>query len=165
MKTNKRGISLIVLVITIIVIIILAAAVILTLNGNNPIDNSKQATFDNDCAELKSAMSMYITTFMAKDANHDGPFDIEGADTETTDDDTKITIGSGTEAIPAKVVGAKPEDADDPENYRTPGNAVNWTTLGFSEQPASIKSATYNATTGLFTIEPRNTGINTKTDW
>ena len=58
---NKKGISLIVLVITIIVIIILAAAVILTLNGNNPINNSKQATFDSDCAELKSAMSMYMT--------------------------------------------------------------------------------------------------------
>ena len=159
MKTNKRGISLIVLVITIIVIIILAAAVILTLNGNNPIDNSKQATFDNDCAELKSAMSMYMTTFMANDLNHDGPFEIVGADTVATDDDTKIVIGAGTgsekEAVYATAVGTS----------RIAGTKVEWKTLGFSGQPASIKSATYNATTGLFTIEPTNTGIATKTEW
>ena len=148
---NKKGISLIVLVITIIVIIILAAAVILTLNGNNPINNSKQATFDSDCAELKSAMSMYMTTFMAKDLNHDGPFDtsaitiVQTVDTESGQKEAKLATAVGT--------------------TRTAGNVVTWKTLGFSEQPASIKSATYNATTGLFTIEPRNTGINTKTDW
>ena len=157
MKTNKRGISLIVLVITIIVIIILAAAVILTLNGNNPIDNSKQATFDNDCAELKSAMSMYMTTFMANDLNHDGPFEIGGSDTSTTADDTIINIGGeGTEARYATAVGTK----------RTPGTKVEWTTLGFSDHPASIKSAKYNATTGLFLeIVPTNTGLETRTNW
>lgn len=44
-KENTKGISLIVLVITIIVIIVLAAAVILTLSGNNPIENARQAAF------------------------------------------------------------------------------------------------------------------------
>ena len=160
MKTNKRGISLIVLVITIIVIIILAAAVILTLNGNNPIENSKQATFDNDCNELKSAMSMYMTTFMANDLNHDGPFEIAGSDTPTTDDDTIINVGGteGTEARYATAVGTA--------GKRTPGTKVEWTTLGFSGQPASIKSAKYNATTGLFLeIVPTNTGLETRTNW
>ena len=53
MKNMKKGISLIVLVITIIVIIILAAAVILTLTGNNPIENAKQASFVNDMGTLE----------------------------------------------------------------------------------------------------------------
>ena len=155
MKTNKRGISLIVLVITIIVIIILAAAVILTLNGNNPIENSKQATFDSDCAELKSAMSMYMTTFMANDANHDGPFTVADKTTEPPQADIVVSIGTGTDATPSEEVG----------KTRTATNTVTWAALGFSDRPASIKTAKYNTTTGLFTIEPTNTGLETKTNW
>ena len=151
MKTNKRGISLIVLVITIIVIIILAAAVILTLNGNNQIDNSKQATFDNDCAELKSAMSMYMTTFMANDLNHDGPFDtsaitiVQTVDTESGQKEAKLATAVGT--------------------TRTAGNVVTWKTLGFSGKPASIDTATYDPATGLFDITATNTEVDDKVDW
>ena len=74
MKNSKKGISLIVLVITIIVIIILAAAVLLSIQNNNPINNSKKAVRSNDEAELKSAFSLYISNFMAEDANHASPF-------------------------------------------------------------------------------------------
>ena len=147
---NKKGISLIVLVITIIVIIILAAAVILTLNGNNPIENSKQATFDSDCAELKSAMSMYMTTFMAEDVNHDGPF----ANTGTVTIVETVPEGKA-EAVPSVTVGTT----------RTPSVVVTWKTLGFSGRPASIETATYNPATGLFDITATNTEVDDKVDW
>ena len=148
MKTNKRGISLIVLVITIIVIIILAAAVILTLNNNNPIQNSKQATFDSDCDAIKSSMSLYIVNFMAKDPNHDSPFD--------TRTGTNITIGGSTD--------------DDAEHGTlgtpaTKATSVSWEALGLSGKPASVNTATYNAVTGKFTITPTNSGVTGKTDW
>ena len=57
---KKRGISLIVLVITIIVIIILAVAVILSVANNNPIENAKKATFQNDIITLKEELDLYI---------------------------------------------------------------------------------------------------------
>ena len=147
---NKKGISLIVLVITIIVIIILAAAVILTLNGNNPIENSKQATFDSDCAELKSAMSMYMTTFMAKDVNHDGPF----ANTGTVTIVERVPEDKA-EAVPSEKVG----------KTRTASDVVTWKTLGFSGRPASIATATYDPATGFFDITATNTGVDNKVDW
>ena len=74
---KKRGISLIVLVITIIVIIILAVAVILSVANNNPIENAKKATFQNDIITLKEELDLYIQkqyadsqgTYKASDLN------------------------------------------------------------------------------------------------
>ena len=145
---NKKGISLIVLVITIIVIIILAAAVILTLNSNNPIENSKQATFDNDCDAIKSSMALFIGNFMAKDVNHDGPFTV-------SDDDVEVTIGDTNCVAPSVTVGTS----------ITPNDQVSWSDLGLSGKPASVDTATYNATTGKFTITPTNSGVTGKTNW
>jgi len=143
MKTNKKGISLIVLVITIIVIIILAAAVILTLNNNNPIQNSKQATFDNDVAEVTSAINIYIANFMAKNPVHDGPFD-----TSSTASDW-ITVGTATkEAKPAAGVNGT----------TTYGTGVTWTALGIN-QPASISSMEFNVKTGQVKATPSQAGV------
>ena len=58
--SEKKGISLIVLVITIIVIIILAVAVILSIANNNPIENAKEAKFKNDMKTIEEELSMYI---------------------------------------------------------------------------------------------------------
>ena len=66
MKSNKNGISLIVLVITIIVIIILAAAVILSLNNNNVLTNSRVAVNANDFSEVQSAWSIALQGVIAK---------------------------------------------------------------------------------------------------
>ena len=66
MKANKQGISLIVLVITIVVVIILAAAVILSLNGNNPIDNARIANFAQTKDGLYSAIYTYEGTVQGK---------------------------------------------------------------------------------------------------
>ena len=66
MKSNKKGISLIVLVITIIVIIILAAAVILSLNNNNVLTNSRIAVNANDFSEVQSAWSISLQGVIAK---------------------------------------------------------------------------------------------------
>ena len=57
--SEKKGISLIVLVITIIVIIILAVAVILSIANNNPIENSKEARFKNDIKTIEEDLNMY----------------------------------------------------------------------------------------------------------
>ena len=56
---NKRGISLIVLVITIVVVIILAAAVILSLSGNNPINNARVANLDQTKDGIESSILAY----------------------------------------------------------------------------------------------------------
>ena len=59
--TQKRGISLIVLVVTIIVIIILAASVILTVTKNNPVSSAKEATFKEDMTSIQDELSMYLS--------------------------------------------------------------------------------------------------------
>ena len=56
---NKNGISLIVLVITIVVVIILAAAVILSLSGNNPINNARIANLDQTKDGIESSILAY----------------------------------------------------------------------------------------------------------
>ena len=58
MKTNKRGISLIVLVITIIIMIILAGAIILTLSSNGIIGKANDATKTTDLANAKQVVSL-----------------------------------------------------------------------------------------------------------
>ena len=57
--SDKKGISLIVLVITIIVIIILAVAVILSIANNNPIENAKEARFKSDIKTIEEDLNMY----------------------------------------------------------------------------------------------------------
>ena len=145
MKTNKRGISLIVLVITIIVIIILAAAVILTLNNNNPIANSKQATFDSDVAEVTSALNIYISNFIAKNPIHDGPFNTSG-----TEANSWITVG-GLTANDAKY-GSEAAG----QTYST---SVSWSALGI-KQPSTIAAIQFNAVNGKVRAIPTQTGVN-----
>lgn len=144
MKTNKKGISLIVLVITIIVIIILAAAVILTLNNNNPIQNSKQATFDNDVAEITSAVNIYIANFMAKNPVHDGPFDTSASGQDW------VTVGTATKEA---------QEAAGVNGTTTYGTGVTWAKLGIN-QPASIKLIEFNPKNGLVRVIPSQTGVN-----
>ena len=76
-KKFKKGISLIVLVITIIVMIILAAAIILTLTGNNPIENVKKAIFLNDTDTFKNELEMYKSKMYAQNL---GDYDLTKAD-------------------------------------------------------------------------------------
>ena len=104
MKTNKKGISLIVLVITIIVIIILAAAIILSMNSNNPIANAKEAVKSSDAAEIQDAYTVWIGAVMADVKNSvviSGTF----ADTATI---SKCMVGSTdkTSDLPTNVSGA-----------------------------------------------------------
>jgi len=58
MKTNKKGISLIVLVITIIVMIILATAVVLTLAQNGIIGKANEAVKEMNEAQVKQAAQL-----------------------------------------------------------------------------------------------------------
>jgi len=58
MKTNKSGISLIVLVITIIVMIILASAIIITLSSNGIIGKANTAVEDMNEAQIKEVITL-----------------------------------------------------------------------------------------------------------
>ena len=64
--SEKRGISLIVLVITIIVIIILAVAVILSIANNNPIENANKAKFQSDLRTIQEELNLYNSSAYAK---------------------------------------------------------------------------------------------------
>ena len=134
MKNSKKGISLIVLVITIIVIIILAAAVLLSLNANNPISNARQATFDSDVDNVRSAINLYIGNFMANNPTHDGPFN-----PGTAGGKDWIYVGEGG--------SVEAEYADDADSDTTYGDQVTWAKLGLSGKPASIKAIAYNCET------------------
>ena len=57
--TQKKGISLIVLIITIIVIIILSAVVIMTVSLNNPLSSAREAVFKEDISNFKTELEMY----------------------------------------------------------------------------------------------------------
>lgn len=131
MKNSKKGISLIVLVITIIVIIILAAAVLLSLQNNNPIENSRKATIDNDASELKSSLALYISNFMANDANHNAPFE-KG------------------KTIKIKETATNPKMAKTVNEDTTTSEEVSFSTLGIKSK--AIKSATYEVDTGKLTL-------------
>ena len=77
--SEKRGISLIVLVITIIVIIILAVAVILSIANNNPIENAKEARFRNDMKVIEEELNLYIAKKYADDlGTNTGVVDLSG---------------------------------------------------------------------------------------
>ena len=64
-KTSK-GISLITLVITIVVVIILAAAVLLSLSGNNPINNARIANLTQSKDSIESGVLAYTSKIKAK---------------------------------------------------------------------------------------------------
>ncbi|MEG1343973.1 MAG: hypothetical protein RSD14_00455 [Clostridia bacterium] len=100
---NKKGISLIVLVITIIVIIILAAAVILTLNKNNPMNNSKIATLAQNKDSIESGINMYLAQ---KIANTQGKYTASEILTKKgpTDEEIAVPLVSGA-AVTVKING------------------------------------------------------------
>ena len=75
--SDKKGISLIMLVITIIIIIILAVAVILSIANNNPIENAKEARFKNDVKTMQEELELlkasnYASNNGASYKNKDG---------------------------------------------------------------------------------------------
>ncbi len=150
----KKGISLIVLVITIIVIIILAAAVLLSLSKNNPMDNARVATYENDMAEVRSAVALYISNFVAKDYYHNGPFN--------TSSSTKIDVGikNGTDVATGDTNKVTPstgkEGADGQVTTVSYNTSVTWEQLGLvgSSKPTSIYSCTYDPSTGAFEFTP-----------
>ena len=73
--TQKRGISLIVLIVTIIVIIILAAVVILSVSKNNPVESAREATFKEDVRSFQDDLALSISKdYTAKAGQRDYKF-------------------------------------------------------------------------------------------
>ena len=147
----KKGISLIVLVITIIVIIILAAAVILSLTKNNPMDSARTATYENDKSEVRAAVALYISNFVAKDYYHNGPFEAKNQEISVGIKDGKdVTSGATNNVVPSTGVEGDAGQVNT-VSYNT---TVTWEQLGLtgSSKPTSIYSCTYNPSTGAFTF-------------
>ncbi|MBR5227200.1 MAG: hypothetical protein IKV94_00990 [Clostridia bacterium] len=71
MKTNKKAISLIVLVITIVVLGILAATVIVNISNTNIIEQAKVTAFKSDMANYKDAYNLYLADQYARQSNFD----------------------------------------------------------------------------------------------
>lgn len=111
MKSNKKGISLIVLVITIIVIIILAAAVVMSLSNNNVLTNSRQAVNESDFSEIQSSFQIKMQGVLVKQLDsvvisgdiNAGGFDGCGyagvLDSALTKRPTASTISQGTQDL------------------------------------------------------------------
>ena len=59
--TQKKGISLIVLIVTIIVMIILAAVVILTVSKNNPVESAREAKFKEDIRAFQDELALSVS--------------------------------------------------------------------------------------------------------
>ena len=100
--SDKKGISLIVLVITIIVIIILAVAVILSIANNNPIENAKEARFKSDIKTIEEDLNMYTLKKYAdrdikgiEEVNLSGD-DMVGALPSTKNYKEKLEVKNGT---------------------------------------------------------------------
>ncbi len=75
MKSNKRGISLIVLIVTIIVIIILAAVVVLTLSKNNPVESARKARFMEDVRSFQDELALSVSKdYVAETMNRKNKF-------------------------------------------------------------------------------------------
>ena len=94
--SEKKGISLIVLVITIIVIIILAVAVILSIANNNPIENAKEARFKSDIKTIEEDLNMYTLKKYA-----DG--DIKGIEEVNLEGETMVSALPSTKNYKDKV--------------------------------------------------------------
>ncbi|MBR5227129.1 MAG: hypothetical protein IKV94_00605 [Clostridia bacterium] len=67
MKTQKKAISLIVLVVTVIVLGILAGVVIVNISNTNIIEQANIAKFKNDMATYKEAYNLYLASKYAED--------------------------------------------------------------------------------------------------
>lgn len=98
--TQKRGISLIVLIITIIVIIILAAVVILNISKNNPVESAKEAKFKEDIRSFQDDLSLSISKdYTAKAGQRDDKFNAT-----TFDEIKKLYIPCFTKEYEGKLV-------------------------------------------------------------
>ncbi len=148
---SKKGISLIVLVITIIVIIILAAAVLLSISKNNPMDSARTATYENDKAEVRSAVALYVSNFVAKDYYHKSPFEAGTVIEVGVSGGTKVKNSTVTPTTTAPAEGAA-----NPASSNTYTKVVSWEDLGLTGEatPQSIYTCKYDVDSGLFTFIP-----------
>lgn len=118
MKTNKKGISLIVLVITIIVMIILAAAIIVTLSQNGIIGRANEAkTLTNETQIKEAAQLAWLDAYSAGVRNVEGDDGLEAivlaALTENGIDTTKYDIKVTTGGVSVAKKGDGKEDNSD----------------------------------------------------
>ena len=99
MKSNKRGVSLIVLVITIVLMIILASAVILSLNGGGVIEKARESVF-------KTRMKTYVEELNLSISNKV----LDGTVASTKSVNVKTTDSDYEEEIRGLIGSIKKED-------------------------------------------------------
>ena len=97
--TQKKGVSLIILIVTIIGIIILAAAVILTLSKNNPVESAREATFKEDIRSFQNELALSISKdYTIKSGKRDEKFNAQNFD------EIKEYIPSFTKGYEGKII-------------------------------------------------------------
>ena len=140
MKTNKRGVSLIVLVITIIIMIIIAGAIILALNGSGVLGRATEATVDSDIANKRHFATLALaeydllvnggsinpndvspTTYVREKLQSQG---IDGSDVTITDN-RKIIIMSFVKTTPGELaIGSELKASNGEQFYVIGGDEV-----------------------------------------
>ncbi|MBR5227762.1 MAG: leucine-rich repeat protein [Clostridia bacterium] len=148
MKTNKKAISLIVLVITIIVLAILATTVIITLSNTNIIEQANQAAFRADMATYKTAAQVYIASEMARNKTGDD----SNINLVPEDDDYEFVFGEVPSKYAGKIsiVGGKlvyeTEVESEIEVLEEMGIASSTTSSG-EDEPIALEPGLYEANT------------------
>jgi len=143
MKTNKKGISLIVLVITIIVMIVLAGAIVVTLANNGIIERAKEARDKANLNEVKEAANLlwseaYINNIRDQEGLEDAV--INGLTAQKVDT-TKYTITVTTSGVTVELK----EDSEDEDDDETTVTQLAAPTIAISEDTLTI---TDNAANG-----------------
>ena len=86
MRTNKRGISLIVLIITVIVLAILATTVIISISETGIIEKTNAAVFKSDMSNYKELYSVYLAEQLLNNPRfNSSTLNITSEDTEFTE--------------------------------------------------------------------------------
>jgi len=131
-KSNKQGVSLIVLVITIIVMIILAGTIILTLDNTGVIDRANEAVEKTNLAEVQNLASLkWAEAFMAGkttqqeletevlNALNNEKIDLTKYDILVTEEGVFVTLKKANIGNPGEE--QQPETPTDPDTPTEPG--------------------------------------------
>ena len=139
MKTNKKGISLIVLVITIIVMLVLAGAIIVTLTNNGIIGRAKDARDKTNLNEVKEAANLlWSEAFLNNIRDQEGLEDavINGLTAQKVDT-TKYTITVTTNGVTVELKDDGEDDDTTPTQLSAPTIAISQDTLTITDNAAN----------------------------
>ena len=170
MKTNKKGISLIVLIITIIVIIILAAAIILSMTKTNPIRTANKAVNISDLKTAQEAVTLWIGDRWSQEGLK---YEVGGYYSGTVDQTTPSTIYYSDSKMTTPATQGTPIKAASTSTTEQNGAADTYVTSDFglaefdeftitnnyvTQVVKGGVTLTYNQSTGVVTTDSKVSG-------